>query len=53
VIYVNGVAQLTTFNSSTSLTAAAVTKKATAGTWPVTVVTGGVVTTAAQTWTFT
>lgn len=53
VIYVNGVAQTTTFTSATSLTAPTVTKKATAGTWPVTVVTGGVVTTAAQTWTFT
>jgi hypothetical protein len=52
VIYVNGVAQVTTFVSKTSLTAS-VAKKATAGTWPVTVVTGGVVTTAAQTWTFT
>lgn len=52
VIYVNGVAQATTFVSSTSLTAT-VTKKATAGTWPVTVVTGGVVTTAPQTLTFT
>lgn len=53
VIYVNGVAQTTTFTSSTSLTAPAVTKKSAAGTWPVTVVTGGVVTTAPQTWTFT
>lgn len=53
VIVVNGVPQTTTFTSSTSLTAPAVTKRATAGTWPVTVVTGGVVTTAAQTWTFT
>jgi hypothetical protein len=53
VIYVNGVPQTTTFNSATSLTAPTVTKKTSAGTWPVTVVTGGVVTTAAQTWTFT
>lgn len=53
VIYVNGVAQVTTFNSATSLTAPTVTKKTSAGTWPVTVVTGGVITTAAQTWTFT
>ncbi|RPH75994.1 hypothetical protein EHM76_00135 [bacterium] len=52
VIWVNGVAQATTFVSKTSLTAT-VTKKATAGTWPVVVVTGGVVTTAPQTWTFT
>jgi hypothetical protein len=53
VIYVNGVPQTTTFISATSLTAPAVTKKTSAGTWPVTVVTGGVVTTAPQTWTFT
>lgn len=53
VIYVNGVAQATTYNSATSLTAPTVTKKTSSGTWPVTVVTGGVVTTAAQTWTFT
>jgi hypothetical protein len=52
VIYVNGVAQATTFVSATSLTAT-VTKKTSSGTWPVTVITGGVVTTAAQTWTFT
>jgi len=53
VIWVNGVAQTTTFNSATSLTAPAVTKKTSAGPWPVTVVTGGVVVTAPQTWTFT
>jgi hypothetical protein len=53
VIWVNGVPQATTFNSSTSLTAPAVTKKTSAGTWPVIVVTGGVVQTAPQTWTFT
>ena len=53
VVYVNGVPQLTVFASSTSLTCAAVTKKTSAGTWPVTVVTGGVVTTTAQNWTFT
>jgi hypothetical protein len=52
-IVVNGVPQLTTFVSATSLTSAAVVKKAAAGPWPVTVVTGGVVTTTAQTWTFT
>jgi hypothetical protein len=52
VIYVNGVAQVTTFVSATSLTAT-VNKKASAGTWPVTVITGGAVTTAPQTWTFT
>jgi hypothetical protein len=52
VIYVNGVAQNTTYVSPTSLTANP-TKKSSAGTWPVTVVTGGVVTTAPQTLTFT
>jgi IPT/TIG domain len=52
VIYVNGVAQVTTFVSSTSLTAV-VTKKTSSGTWPVKVVTGGVVETAPQTLTFT
>jgi hypothetical protein len=52
-IYVNGVRQPTTFVSSTSLTAANVATNPNAGTWPVTVVTGGVVTTAPQTWTFT
>jgi hypothetical protein len=51
-IVVNGVPQATTFVSATSLTAT-VNKKATAGAWPVTVVTGGVITTAPQTWTFT
>jgi len=53
VIHVNGVPQTTTFNSATSLTAPTVTKKTSAGPWPVTVITGGVVTTTAQTWTFT
>jgi hypothetical protein len=52
-IVVNGVTQTTTFTSATSLTAPAVTKKATAGTWPVVVATGGAVVTAPQTWTFT
>jgi hypothetical protein len=51
VIYIGGVAQVTTFVSSTSLTCLA-TPGATAGSTPVTVVTGGVVTTIAQTWTF-
>jgi hypothetical protein len=51
VIYVNGIPQTTTFVSPTSVTAT-VAKKTTAGTWPVSVVTGGV-TTAPQTWTFT
>jgi hypothetical protein len=53
VIYVNGVRQTTTFVSSTSLTAANVATNPAAGTWPVTVITGGAVTTAPQTWTFT
>jgi len=53
VIHVNGVPQTTTFNSATSLTAPSVTKKTTAGSWPVVVITGGVVTTAPQTWAFT
>jgi len=52
VIWVNGIAYPTTFVSSTSLTASA-PKKATAGTLPVVVITGGVVTTASQNWTFT
>jgi hypothetical protein len=51
-IVVNGVPQATTFVSATSLTAT-VQKKASAGTWPVTVLTGGAVVTAPQTWTFT
>jgi hypothetical protein len=51
-IYVNGVAVPTTFTNSTTLTAANVATNPVAGTWPVTVQTGGV-TTAAQTWTFT
>jgi len=53
VIYVNGVAQTTTYVSATSLTAPTVTKKTSAGPWLVIVVTGGAVQTAAQTWTFT
>jgi hypothetical protein len=52
VIWVNGIAYPTTYVSATSLTAVA-PKKATAGTLPVNVVTGGVVTTANQNWTFT
>jgi hypothetical protein len=50
-IVVNGVTQTTTYVSPTSLTAT-VTKKATAGTWPVVVQTAGV-NSAPQTWTFT
>jgi len=53
VIYVNGVAQTTTFTSSTSITAPTAPKRATAGTVPVYVVTGGVVQTAPVNWTFT
>jgi hypothetical protein len=52
VIWVNEIPYPTTYVSSTSLTASA-PKKATAGTLPVRVVTGGVVTTASQNWTFT
>lgn len=52
VIWVNGIPYPTTFVSSTSLTASA-PKRATAGTLPVNVVTGGAVTTASQNWTFT
>ncbi len=52
VIWVNGIAYPTTFVSATSLTASA-PKKATAGTLPVKVVTGGVVETAPVNWTFT
>jgi hypothetical protein len=52
VIFVNGISYPTTFVSSTSLTASA-PKKATAGTLPVNVVTGGAVTTASVNWTFT
>jgi hypothetical protein len=52
VVYANGVAIPTVFVSKTTLTAT-MPKKATAGTWPITVVTGGVVTTTAQTFTWT
>jgi hypothetical protein len=52
VIWVNEIPYPTTFVSATSLTASA-PKKATSGTLPVRVVTGGVVTTASQNWTFT
>jgi IPT/TIG domain len=52
VIWVNGIAYPTTFVSATSLTASA-PKKATAGTLPVYVVTGGATTTATVNWTFT
>jgi hypothetical protein len=52
VVYANGVAIPTVFVSKTTLTAT-MPKKATAGTWPITVVTGGVVVTAPQTFTWT
>jgi hypothetical protein len=52
VVYANGVAIPTVFVSATSLTAT-MPKKATSGTWPVTVVTGGAITTAPQTFTWT
>jgi hypothetical protein len=52
VIWSNGIAYPTTFVSATSLTATA-PKKATAGTLPVKVVTGGVIETATVNWTFT
>jgi hypothetical protein len=51
-IYIGGVAQNTTFVSATSLTCLA-TPPAAAGTPAVTVVTGGAVVTAPQTWTIT
>jgi hypothetical protein len=53
VVYVNGVAQVTSYVSSVQLNVAAAPKKATAGTLPVTVVNGGVITTAPTNWTFT
>ena len=52
VIYVSGIAYPTTFTSSTTISCTA-PKKATAGTLPVNVVTGGVITTATVNWTFT
>jgi len=52
VVQVNGVPQTTQFNSSTQLRVNAATKRATAGTLPVTVNTAGGVT-APSTWTFT
>jgi hypothetical protein len=52
VIVSNGISYPTTFVSATSLTCTAA-KKATAGTLPVYVITGGVVQTATVNWTFT
>jgi hypothetical protein len=52
VLNVNGISYPTTWVSATSITCTA-PKKATAGTLPVYVVTGGVVQTATVNWTFT
>jgi hypothetical protein len=52
VVYANGVAIPTVYVSSTTLTAT-MPKKATSGPWPITVVTGGVVTTLPQTFSWT
>jgi hypothetical protein len=52
VLVVNGVSYPTTFVSATNITATTA-KRPTAGTWPVYVVTGGVVQTATVNWTFT
>ena len=52
VLQINGITYPTTFVSSTSLTASA-PKKATAGSLPVYVITGGVVISGPQNWTFT
>jgi hypothetical protein len=51
VLWVNGISYPTTWVSATSITATT-PKRATAGTWPVYVITGGVVTTATVNWTF-
>lgn len=54
VIYVNGIEQTTTYTSATSITAATVAKKLTAGTWPVVVINGDTRRQSASfTWTFT
>jgi hypothetical protein len=52
VVYANGVPVPTVYSSPTTLTAT-MPKKTSAGPWPITVVTGGVVTTAPQTFTWT
>jgi hypothetical protein len=52
VVYANGVPCPTVYTNATTLTAT-MPKKTSAGTWPITVVTGGVVTTAPQTFTWT
>jgi len=51
VLWVNGVSYPTTWVSATNITATT-PKRASAGTWPVYVVTGGVVVTATVNWTF-
>jgi len=51
VLVVNGVSYPTTFVSATNITATTA-KRPTAGTWPVYVITGGVVTTLTVNWTF-
>src|SRR5207342_1423123 len=51
VLWVNGISYPTTFVSATNITATTA-KRPTAGTWPVYVVTGGVITTATVNWTF-
>jgi hypothetical protein len=53
VVYVSGIPYTTTFTSATSITGLNVPKRATAGTLPVNVVTGGAITTATVNWTFT
>jgi hypothetical protein len=53
VVYVSGVAYPTTFTSATSITGVGVPKRASAGTLPVYVVTGGSIVTATVNWTFT
>jgi len=52
VVVVNGVAMTTNYISATQLSAQNVSKRTSAGTLPVTVVTGGTAT-AATNWTFT
>ena len=51
VLVVNGISYPTTFVSATNITATTA-KRPTAGTWPVYVVTGGVISTATVNWTF-
>jgi IPT/TIG domain len=52
VVYANGVPIPTVYVSATTLTAT-MPKKSSAGTWPITVVSGGVIVTAPQTFTWT